>query len=212
MIAENISVLKSEIGNKAKLVVVSKYRSIEEIELAYNTGQRIFAENRVQALLERKEALPNDIEWHLIGHLQSNKVKYIAPFISCVQSIDSIKLLRVLNKEAQENGRKIDCLLQIHIAEEETKFGMNEEECLEVLQQSKLENLDHINIVGLMGMASFTDNKEQVRAEFTTLKKIYDKLSAEEGFTVLSMGMSGDYNIAIECGSNLVRIGSKVFE
>jgi pyridoxal phosphate enzyme (YggS family) len=212
MIAENISVLKSEIGNKAKLVVVSKYRSIEEIELAYNTGQRVFAENRVQALLERKEALPNDIEWHLIGHLQSNKVKYIAPFISCVQSIDSLKLLRVLNKEAKENGRKIDCLLQIHIAEEETKFGMNEQECLEVLQQSRLENLEHVNIRGLMGMASFTDNSAQVRAEFTALKKIYDTLSTVEGFTVLSMGMSGDYKIAIECGSNLVRIGSKVFE
>ncbi|MEZ4805759.1 MAG: YggS family pyridoxal phosphate-dependent enzyme [Bacteroidia bacterium] len=212
MIAENISVLKSEIDNKAKLVIVSKYRSIEEILLAYNTGHRVFAENRVQALLERKEALPGDIEWHLIGHLQSNKVKYIAPFISCVQSIDSLKLLRILNKEAKENGRVIDCLLQLHIAKEETKFGMNEKECLDVLQKSKLENLNHVNIIGLMGMASFTNNTKQVKDEFTALKKFYDSLKGAENFKVLSMGMSSDYKIAIECGSNLVRIGSKVFE
>ena len=211
MIAENISGLKQEIGQNVQLIVVSKYRTIEEIKEAYQAGQRLFAENRVQALLERKEALADDIVWHLIGHLQSNKVKYIAPFISCIQSIDSFELLELVNQQALKNNRIIDCLLQVHIATEETKFGMNESECEILIQNSKAKGLTNVRIKGLMGMASNTDNQEQVKAEFLILQTFYNKLKEENGFDTLSMGMSGDYQLAISCGSNMVRVGSKVF-
>lgn len=209
MIAENISGLKQEIGQNVQLIVVSKYRTIEEIKEAYQAGQRLFAENRVQALLERKEALPNDIIWHLIGHLQSNKVKYIAPFISCIQSIDSLELLELLNQHAAKNGRTIDCLLQVHIAVEETKFGLSETECEALIAQAK--GFSNVKIKGLMGMASNTEDQEQVKKEFLGLQTLYNKLKEENNFDTLSMGMSGDYQLAIACGSNMVRVGSKVF-
>jgi len=209
MIAENISGLKQEIGQNVQLIVVSKYRTIEEITKAYAAGQRMFAENRVQALLERKEALPDDIVWHLIGHLQSNKVKYIAPFISCIQSIDSFELLTLVNQQAAKNGRTIDCLLQVHIAVEETKFGLSETECEALIEQAK--GLLNVKIKGLMGMASNTENQEQVKKEFLSLQTLYSKLKEENNFDTLSMGMSGDYQLAIACGSNMVRVGSKVF-
>jgi pyridoxal phosphate enzyme (YggS family) len=211
MIAENISGLKQEIGQNVQLIVVSKYRNIEEIKEAYQAGQRLFAENRVQALLERKEALPNDIVWHLIGHLQSNKVKYIAPFISCIQSIDSLELLELVNQQAFKNGRTIDCLLQVHIAVEETKFGLSEVGCETIIEQAKSKGLSNVRIKGLMGMASNTDNQEQVKTEFLSLQALYNKLKDHNGFDTLSMGMSSDYELAIACGSSMVRVGSKVF-
>lgn len=212
MIAENISTLKQELGLKADLLIVSKNRSIEEIEAAYQTGHRLFAENRVQALLERADTLPKDISWHLIGHLQTNKVKYIAPFISCIQSVDSLKLLKVINEHALINGRTIDCLLQIYIAEEETKFGMDEKECRAILELQALIPLSNIRIRGLMGMASNTNDEAQIKKEFTGLKKLYDSLQQTYHFDMLSMGMSSDYRIAVACGSTIVRIGSRVFE
>ena len=212
MIAENISGLKQEIGPNVQLIVVSKYRTIEEIMAAYQSGQRVFAENRVQALLERKEALPVDIVWHLIGHLQSNKVKYIAPFIQCIQSIDSFSLLELVDQQAAKNGRIIDCLLQVHIAMEETKFGLSEEECLQVIDAAKTKGLSHVRIKGLMGMGSNTTDVSQVEKEFKQLNQFYLSLKTENAFDSLSMGMSGDYRLAIACGSNIIRVGSKVFE
>lgn len=211
MIAENISGLKQEIGQNVQLIVVSKYRTIEEITKAYAAGQRMFAENRVQALLERRDALPEDITWHLIGHLQSNKVKYIAPFISCIQSVDSLDLLELVNHQALKNKRIIDCLLQLHIAQEETKFGLSETECESLIETAKAKGLSNIRIKGLMGMASNTDNLQQVKDEFIRLSSFYTKLKEENSFDTLSMGMSSDYQLAIACGSNMVRVGSKVF-
>jgi pyridoxal phosphate enzyme (YggS family) len=211
MIAENISGLKQEIGQNVQLIVVSKYRTIEEIKKAYEAGQRMFAENRVQALLERREALPADIVWHLIGHLQTNKVKYIAPFIACIQSIDSLALLELVNQQAAKNNRVIDCLLQVHIAVEETKFGLSETECKKIIQDAEDKGFSNVRIRGLMGMASNTDNLEQVKKEFLTLNQLYMELKELNGFDTLSMGMSSDYQLAIACGSNMVRVGSKVF-
>lgn len=214
MIAENISRLRQEIGNKAQLVVVSKNRSIEEVRAAYDTGHRDFAENRVQALIEKVEQMPGDIQWHLIGHLQTNKVKYIVPFIHLVQSVDSPKLLEEINRQAEKQGRVIDCLLQIYIATEETKFGMSMEECDAMLDSHLPDKLKHVRIKGLMGMATNTDDTEKVKTEFTVLHNYFDKLKnkfAAEYLDTLSMGMSADYKIALQCGSNMVRIGSSVF-
>jgi len=211
MIAENISGLKQELGRNAELVVVSKYRQTEEILEAYRSGQRLFAENRVQALLERAEVLPKDIVWHLIGHLQTNKVKYIAPFIACIQSVDSLKLLQTIHEQALKNGRVIDCLLQVHIAVEETKFGLNERECEAILQHQMLQPFAGVRIRGLMGMASNTADEAQVKREFSGLKSFYDSMKTKFTLDTLSMGMSSDYRIAVACGSNMVRVGSKVF-
>lgn len=215
MLEENISGIKQEIGQNVQLVVVSKYRVVSEIKAAYDTGHRVFAENRVQALLERVDALPKDIQWHLIGHLQTNKVKYIAPFIACIQSVDSLHLLSEINKQAQKNQRVIDCLLQIYIASEDTKFGLSEEECLTLLESETFKEMKHVRIRGLMGMASNTDDEKQVEREFRQLSSFFERLKKEkmpEDFNVLSMGMSGDYALAIRCGSNMIRVGSKVFE
>jgi pyridoxal phosphate enzyme (YggS family) len=212
MIAQNISKIQSEIGPAVQLVVVSKYRNIEDIKQAYAAGQRHFAENRVQALLERKAALPNDIHWHLIGHLQSNKVKHIAEFIHCIQSVDSKELLSEIDKQASKHNRIIDCLLQLFIAQEEAKFGMDADECKAILQAKQAGAWPHVNIIGLMGMASLTTNAEQIRSEFSSLKSLYDELKDLHGLRVLSMGMSSDYAIAVAAGSNLIRVGSKVFE
>ena len=210
---------KELVTRKVTLVAVSKTKSIEEILELYNLGQRDFGENYVQELLEKFQQLPKDIRWHFIGHLQSNKVKLIAPFVSLIQSVDSEKLLKEINKEAKKNNRIIDCLLQIHIAKEETKFGLNEEELNDLLKRisSPLEkSYQNLDIKGIMGMASFTPDKEIVRKEFRYLKSLFDKHSSVSEiagltFRVLSMGMSGDYKIAIEEGSNMVRIGSLLF-
>jgi PLP dependent protein len=199
-----------------KLVVVSKTQPPEKILSVYHTGHKIFGENKVQELVEKQKQLPQDIEWHLIGHLQTNKVKYIAPFVHLIHSIDSLKLLHEVNKQAVKNNRVIDCLLQIHIAEEETKFGLDESEVLELLDSDIYKTLQKVRITGLMGMATFTNDENQVRKEFQHLKSIFNKLKLryfqqDENFRELSMGMSGDYKIAIEEGSTIVRIGSLIF-
>ena len=215
MIAENINHIKQEVGHNVKLVVVSKFRTISEIQAAYDAGHRIFAENKVQPLLERYEALPKDIEWHLIGHLQTNKVKYIAPFIHTIQSVDSLKLLIEINKQAAKDGRVIECLLQIYIAQEDTKFGLSKEECIALLNADELKTLNNIKLTGLMGMATFTDDLQQVEREFKSLKSFFDEIKVQynlPGFETISMGMSNDYNLAITCGSNLIRVGTKVFQ
>ena len=215
MVAENILRIKQEIGQNVDLVVVSKYRTIEEIKQVYDDGMLHLAENRVQALLERKEALPDNIKWHLIGHLQTNKVKYIAPFIHLIQSVDSFKLLEEINKQGLKNDRVINCLLQVYIATEDSKFGLSEEELYELINHPQLSEFKNINITGLMGMASNTDNIAQVEKEFKQLRHYFDHiqtLNLFPHFQTVSMGMSGDYLLAIQCGSNMIRVGSKVFE
>ncbi len=212
----NITNLRQNLPVGCKLVAVSKTQPVEKLEEVYAAGQRIFGENKVQEVVPKFEALPKDIEWHMIGHLQSNKVKYIAPFISLIHSVDSFRLLEEINKQALKANRTITCLLQLHIAKEETKFGFSEEEVLEMLSSASFKNLRNITIVGLMGMATFSDNPEQVRNEFRSLKKFFDTLkntSLPVGVSMieLSMGMSGDYKIAIEEGSTMVRVGSAIF-
>jgi len=197
------------------LVAVSKTKSVEEIKELYNLGQKDFGENYVQEVTEKQSHLPNDIRWHFIGHLQSNKVKQIASFVHLIQSVDSVKLLQEINKQAKKNNRVIDCLLQVHIAQEETKFGLDENELNELLNNS-ISQYQNIQIVGLMGMATLTDDMEKVRTEFRHLKTLFDELTANltthhSSFTTLSMGMSSDYFVAIEEGSNMVRIGSLIF-
>lgn len=216
-IASNLNKIKGKLGT-AKLVVVSKTRSIEELEAVYEAGYRTFAENRVQNLLERKETLPADIQWHLIGHLQTNKVKYIAPFIAMIQSVDSENLLIEINRQAEKNQRTLDVLLQVFIATEETKFGFSEAEVLSILNNDFMTLYPHVKIRGLMGMASNTENREQVKQEFASLHNFFlqcKTIIAQKNidyFDILSMGMSSDYETAIEQGSNLVRIGSAIFE
>ena len=207
----------NELGDKVTLVAVSKTKPVEDIKALYDLGQRDFGENYVQELSEKAEQLPKDIRWHFIGHLQSNKVKYIASFIHLVHVADSLKLLQELNKQALKNNRIIDCLLQVHIAQEETKFGLDEHELYELLNtnSAKLHELKNVRITGLMGMASFTDDMNKVRKEFRYLKKLFDKHAGltthDSPLTTLSMGMSSDYKIAIEEGSAMVRIGSLLF-
>ncbi len=202
---------------KVTLVAVSKKKSAQEIIELYNLGQKKFGENYVQELIEKQEQLPKDIHWHFIGHLQSNKVKYIAPFVSLIQSVDSKKILIEIDKQAKKNNRIIDCLLQVHIAEEETKFGFDENELQELFATNSTDNtnFENICIKGLMGMASFTHDREKIKKEFLLLKKLFDKYASftirNSQFTTLSMGMSSDYEMAIEEGSNMVRIGSLLF-
>ena len=218
-ITANLQQIKASIPEHVKLVAVSKTKPNEAILEAYQAGQRIFGENKVQELTEKYESLPKDIEWHMIGHLQSNKVKYIAPFISLIHGVDSFKLLKEINKRAAQNERVINCLLQIHIAEEDTKFGFDEKEVAELLQSEAFKNLQNIKIVGLMGMATFTENENQIRKEFKSLKNLFDKLLtlSTQGtlstfqLSTLSMGMSGDYQLAIEEGSTMIRVGSSIF-
>ncbi|HZX60032.1 MAG TPA: YggS family pyridoxal phosphate-dependent enzyme [Mucilaginibacter sp.] len=198
------------------LIAVSKTKSEEEVMEAYHAGQRLFGENMVQELLEKYEHLPKDIEWHLIGHLQSNKVKYIAPFISMIESVDSIKLLQEIDKHAQKHNRIIDCLLQVYIADEETKYGLGFDEVIELLRSDEYKALQHIRIRGVMGIATNTDNIKQIREEFYELKTFFDGIKQsyfrkDNNFDVVSMGMSSDYKIAIEQGSNMVRLGSTIF-
>jgi len=216
-IAKNIDALNKELqGKQVSLVAISKTKPNEDILEAYEAGQRIFGENQVQELVEKYEALPKDIQWHLVGHLQSNKVKYIAPFIHLIHSVDSFKLLKEINKQALKNQRIIDCLLQVYIAEEDTKFGMDHAEIIELLRDEEFQSLQNIRIRGLMGIASNTDNEKEVKAEFYELKSLFDgiKLSffrKDEYFDILSMGMSSDYKLAIEEGSTLIRVGSTIF-
>lgn len=199
-----------------RLVAVSKTHPVGSIREAYDAGQRIFGENKVQEMMEKQPLLPADIQWHLIGHLQTNKVKYIAPYVALIHSVDSAKLLEEINKQAKKVNRVIECLFQIYIAKEETKFGFDEEELLAYIQSDEFKNLSSIKIIGLMGMATFTDNKEQVRNEFHSLKNLFDKiqkmnLSSNIEMKELSMGMTQDYQMAMEEGSTLVRIGTAIF-
>ena len=215
-IAENIARIKKEIPENVTLIAVSKTKPNTCILEAYNTGQRVFGENKVQELVDKYEALPKDIEWHLIGHLQSNKVKYIAPFVSLIHAVDSLKLLTEINKQALKNNRTIHCLLQFHIAKEDTKFGLNMDEAKQLLSSNDYQQLKNITIVGVMGMATFTDDTVQIANEFSQLHAIFQELkttffSQQPTFKELSMGMSGDYAIAIEKGSTMIRVGSNIF-
>lgn len=211
-IKENINKIKSNIPKNVTLVAVSKTYPNSAILEAYEAGQKFFGENKVQELVAKYETLPKDIEWHMIGHLQTNKVKYIAPFVHLIHGIDSLKLLTEVNKRAQSNQRNINVLLQIHIAKEETKFGFSEEEVISLFQSNELTKLTNIAVVGLMGMATNTPNKEQIRNEFKGLKSLFQKLSTlNSKLTILSMGMSSDYKIAIEEGSTMIRVGSSIF-
>nr|WP_294790868.1 YggS family pyridoxal phosphate-dependent enzyme [uncultured Mucilaginibacter sp.] len=216
-IADNINNLKSQTDNqKVTLVAVSKTKTVAEVMEAYEAGQRVFGENMVQELVEKQEQLPKDIEWHLIGHLQSNKVKYIAPFIAMIQSVDSLKLLQEINKQALKSNRVIDCLLQIYIADEETKFGLGFDEAIELLRDEEFSTLKNIRIRGVMGIATNTDKEKQLRDEFYELKVFFEGLKQsffrkDNCFDTVSMGMSSDYEIAIEQGSNMIRVGSTIF-
>jgi pyridoxal phosphate enzyme (YggS family) len=215
-IASNIAKIKASIPAGVELVAVSKTKPASMIEEAYEAGQRVFGENRAQELAEKHQLLPKDIEWHMIGHMQSNKVKYIAEFVELIHSVDSLKLLREINHRAAQHGRVIGCLLQFHIAQESTKFGYDLEEAHELLNSEEFQSMENVQIQGVMGMATFTDNAEQVRSEFKTLSQIFNDLKGAhfadaEHFETISMGMSGDYALAIEEGSNMVRIGSTIF-
>jgi pyridoxal phosphate enzyme (YggS family) len=216
-IAIRLQEIKSKLGTNTRLIVVSKYRSISEIKTVYAAGQRAFAENRVQALLERYEALPKDIEWHLIGHLQTNKVKYVVPFVKLIHSADSLKLLQEINKQAAKINKVQDVLLQVFVAQEETKFGLEPSEVKALLASAEFQELLNIRVCGLMAMASNTADTEQIKQEFTAVADLFQELKNgpmkhNQNFNELSIGMSGDFSIAVACGSTMVRVGSKVFE
>ncbi len=216
MIIENLNKFYNELPSHVKLIAVSKTKPIEDIEAAYNIGQKRFGENKVQEMVDKYNKLPKDIEWHMIGHLQSNKVKYIAPFVSYIHSVDSPKILEIINKEAKKNNRIINCLLQIFIAKEETKFGFDEDEIMAFLESDLYNSFDNIKICGMMGVATYTENMEQVRNEFKNLFTLFTNIKSKyfsnsEYYKELSMGMSGDYKIAIEEGSTMIRLGSSIF-
>jgi pyridoxal phosphate enzyme (YggS family) len=214
-IKENLFKIISSLPENVTLVAVSKTKPVSDLMEAYNAGQRVFGENKIQEMTEKWEQMPKDIQWHMIGHIQTNKVKFMAPYVNLIHGVDSLKLLEEINKQAIKNNRIIDCLLQIHIAEEETKFGLDEQELNDLLASESFKNLNNIKIVGLMGMATFTDNQIQIKKEFEHLKSIFDnyqQLNTENcQLNTLSMGMSGDYKLAIACGSTMVRIGSSIF-
>jgi pyridoxal phosphate enzyme (YggS family) len=215
MIADAIKQIERQLAGKAALIAVTKTKPVALLREAYNAGCRQFGENKVQEMAEKQPQLPADVQWHLIGHLQTNKVKYIAPFVALIQSVDSLRLLQEINKQAARQNRTIDCLLQIYIADEETKFGLSADEAEALLTDVTLDELLNIRIIGLMGLATNTDNEEQVRQEFRGLKALYDKLARIQRsmiqFSELSMGMSGDYRLAVEEGSTMVRVGSAIF-
>ncbi len=214
-IAQNLLQIKSQLPNHVTLVAVSKTKPVADLLEAYNAGQRIFGENKIQEMTEKWEQMPKDIQWHMIGHVQTNKVKFMAEYVSLIHGVDSLKLLQEINKQALKHHRVIDCLLQIYIANEETKFGLDEKELVELLSSNELKELQNIRIVGLMGMATFTNNQNQIKEEFEHLKEIFDNTNKLETLNLkletLSMGMSGDYKLAMECGSTMVRIGSSIF-
>lgn len=216
MIGERIKEIQNELPAGVRLVAVSKFHPNEAIEEAYRAGQRIFGESKVQEMTAKYESLPKDIEWHFIGHLQTNKVKYIVPYVALIHGIDSFKLLAEVDKQAAKAGRTVNCLLQLHIAREETKFGFSFDECRQMLAEGKWRQLEHIRLCGLMGMATNTENVEQIREEFRSLSNFFQEVKAawfadDEAFCELSMGMSHDYHEAIAAGSTLVRVGSKIF-
>ena len=214
-ITQNITQIKAQLPVNVALVAVSKTKPVADLMEAYNTGQRIFGENKIQEMTEKWETMPKDIEWHMIGHVQTNKVKFMAEYVSLIHGVDSLKLLEEINKQALKHNRIINCLLQIYIAEEESKFGLDQNELDEILNSEEFKTLKNIQITGLMGMATFTENQTQIKKEFQNLKTIFDKYknlnSINCHLNTLSMGMSGDYQLAIECGSTMVRIGSSIF-
>jgi len=214
-IASNIDTIKKSLPEHVTLVAVSKTKPVSDLMEAYNAGQRIFGENKIQEMTDKWEEMPKDIQWHMIGHVQSNKVKFMAPYVTLIHGVDSLKLLQEIDKQALKNNRIIDCLLQIYIAEEESKFGLDESELNELLTSLEFKQLKNIRILGLMGMATFTDDQNQIKKEFTNLKSTFDSIQKLETancqFNTISMGMSGDYKLAIECGSTMVRIGSSIF-
>jgi pyridoxal phosphate enzyme (YggS family) len=215
-IAGNIASIVQSIPAGVNLVAVSKTKPVDDLLEAYHAGQKAFGENKVQEMVQKYEVLPKDIEWHFIGHPQTNKIRFIAPFVHLIHGVDSLKLLKVIDAEAKKNGRKINCLLQFHIAGESTKFGLNRGEAEEILNCAEFVQLKNVEIAGVMGMATFTNDEEQIRSEFRTLKGIFDSLKnshfqTNKNFNVISMGMSDDYQVAIEEGSTMVRIGSKIF-
>jgi PLP dependent protein len=215
-IKDNLLKIKSSLPENVTLVAVSKTKPISDLMEAYEAGQRIFGENKIQEMTEKHQQMPKDIQWHMIGHVQSNKVKYMIPYVKLIHGVDSLKLLKEINRQAVRWRKNVDCLLQIHIAEEETKFGLDENELSKLLNSDEFKSFQNIKVVGLMGMATFTDNQEQIKREFEYLKSIFDKLSKQPTTqnlqpTTLSLGMSGDYQLAIECGSTMVRIGSSIF-
>ena len=215
-IAENLLSIKNKLPEQIKLVAVSKTKPISDLMEAYEAGQRIFGENKIQEMAEKWEQMPKDIQWHMIGHVQTNKVKFMAPFVSLVHGVDSFKLLKEINKQAAKNDRIIDCLLQIHIAEEETNFGLDNSELKNILDSDEFNEMKNICITGLMGMATFTEDQNQIKKEFSHLKSIFDYLTTGSKTKnlepkILSMGMSGDYKLAIEFGSTMIRIGSSIF-
>ena len=214
-IKNNLIEIKAHIPEHVTLVAVSKTKPVSDLMEAYNAGQRVFGENKIQEMTEKWETMPKDIQWHMIGHVQTNKVKFMAEYVNLIHGVDSLKLLEEISKQAKKHNRTINCLLQIHIATEETKFGLNEQELEDLLLSNELKSLENIKIVGLMGMATFTENKDQIKKEFLNLKSVYDKIHIKNytncEINVLSMGMSGDYQLAIECGSTMVRIGSSIF-
>jgi pyridoxal phosphate enzyme (YggS family) len=214
-IANNLLNIKSQLPESVTLVAVSKTKPVADLMEAYHAGQRIFGENKIQEMTGKWEQMPKDIQWHMIGHVQSNKVKYMIPYVKLIHGVDSLNLLKEINRLAVKWRKKIDCLLQIHIAEEETKFGLDEKELHELLASEEFKTFENIRVVGLMGMATFTDDETQIKREFQHLKSIFDQHNLIETpnlkLETLSMGMSGDYQLAIECGSTMVRIGSSIF-
>ena len=214
-IQENLQSIKSSLPKHVVLVAVSKTKPIPDLMEAYNAGQRIFGENKIQEMVNKHEAMPKDIEWHMIGHVQKNKVKYMAPFVTLIHGVDNFKLLEEINKQAKKHNRVMDCLLQIKIAEEDSKFGMSPKEVIDILQSETFSELENIKVTGLMGMATFTNDKHQVEKEFQLLKHTFDTLKPLESFNfkpqIISMGMSGDYKLAIACGSTMIRVGSSIF-
>ncbi len=211
-ISENIKNFQDELPKDVTLVAISKTKSVDDLLEAYEAGQRHFGENKIQEMTEKWEKLPKDIKWHMVGHVQRNKVKYMAPYVSLIHAVDSLKLLKEIHKEADKNGHCIDCLLQIKIAEEDSKYGISADEAREILDSEEFKELDHVKVKGLMGMATFTEDEKQVKKEFDHLKTVFDEFKEQySNFEILSMGMSGDYKIAIDSGTNMVRIGSEIF-
>ncbi|GGE30449.1 YggS family pyridoxal phosphate-dependent enzyme [Psychroflexus planctonicus] len=211
-ISKNIKTFLAKIPEDVALVAVSKTKPNADVMEAYEAGQRIFGENKIQEMTDKWEALPKDIEWHMIGHVQTNKVKYMAPYVSLIHAVDKLKLLKEINKRAKQNEREIRCLLQLKIAEEDSKFGMSKDDLKALLLNEQLSKFENIKIVGLMGMATFTDDEAQIEREFSFLKKTYDELkTTHPQLQILSMGMSGDYKLGIQHGSNMIRIGSAIF-
>lgn len=211
-ISENIKSFQDELPKDVTLVAISKTKPVDDLLEAYEAGQRHFGENKIQEMTEKWEKLPKDIKWHMVGHVQRNKVKYMAPYVSLIHAVDSLKLLKEIHKEADKNGHCIDCLLQIKIAEEDSKFGISADEAKEILDSEEFKKLDHVKVKGLMGMATFTDDEAQVKKEFDHLKSVFKDFKEKySDMEILSMGMSGDYKIAIDSGSNMVRIGSEIF-